>query len=278
MIIDCFLPLVETLHTTMMERFSASANLIGFLQSSQCPAALKRLAPLMAKHNKLDYQADGSLTVDDNYVPVLKKPKEVNWKDAEGLDNNMKIAFISSLIPADMKNLHPPLSGPSLEQSSHKLTVIKTSSVAIGGYRFACFHSSPNNSLVCVPSPDQASIFYLGEIQEIFFAYFLAGGGALKERLFFAVNKYLPVSSDESSNDPFHDFEEFGAFLCSRTRDRNPIIIEAGTAPIVPAMRRPWDDKSFVVKPTRKVSAEFEIQSSRNMCAEFPSSIVNNCW
>ena len=232
----------------MMEKFSASANLIGYFQLVNCPESLKSLQPIVAKCVNLErsdlFPSDDHT---DDWSSSIRSPSDIRWSDGyKDLDKDILRAFTSFLSSADAKNIRPPLTN---------LVVFKKNSVTVRGHRFANFSASPNNSLVCLELPGRSIISYPGEIQEMFSVYFCVDGKSdeVRERTFLAVHRYIPLSLAHALKSPFRRFEDFGASIWSREQENTPIIVEAGITPMLPAMRRSWDNDTYVFKPTQKV-------------------------
>jgi hypothetical protein len=236
----------------MLKAFCAAANLRNFVKGDQCPDIIRTCAPILDECCQADTR--GTLMHDirtietsinnKNDQSTSTEPWIYDRKKFQRLETDIYDALVSYSTSRDMQELIRGLD--ALIHPHYTIRGLQYAEIRAGGK-----NSGGRNSIIYFrPTCDAPSIPAL--IRKIFSIPQKNRHGVEEESVFLAVQRYRALSDRDAGQDPFLQYEAFGAQLWSMALYDVEIIMPDQV--VCHGNRRPWRDGIVVLKPNNRVS------------------------
>lgn len=227
----------------MMRSFCAASNLRVFLQTLRCPDILEGCETIMAEC--FEQEARGTLASDIKSL--------ANQTTSDGATTSRSPGRPTELDDDIFRALHSlkgVMSGKVPGWSPRK-KVVTYSRIIIGGLQYSARAAAERDSIVFFQPMDLVA-WVPGVIRQIFETGVNDDGG--QPTCFLAIHRYLPhpARTENGSSNPFDEFKDFGANICSVKLADNVEVIPV-TQKICHGIRRPWEAGLYVMKPLNRV-------------------------
>jgi hypothetical protein len=223
---------------TMLKAFCEVSNVKRFITGPNCPQIIRNFLPIIEDEANVrgTLMADLEIFLESPELGAKAEKDEEHTAD-DVLENDIWTALNSIWLQLDETSTPKAPTFASFH-GRHK----------IRGFRFSDAATSVNESIVFFHEGDRMVPGQIRRIFSISGTNFKIG----KHRYFFAIHKFKKTTVPRTLN-PFDAWPHFGAELWSKTQEDQPVIL-SDELPIFHSIYRSWDEHTYVMKSTSRVS------------------------
>lgn len=227
---------------TMMNTFCQMSNFRGLMFSAGCPEILDEHLETLDRFIGRTPRS----TLNNDIASLENMGSQTHASKHHTLRHTSYGPLDHDILKAFTEILSPELQPKNLSEISD---VFHLHRIMMGGVQYTDYITAEQDSIIFFEAAS-GSNWLPARIRDIFQHTRRTIDGHIQEEIFVALHHYLPTNP--SKEDPFACYTDFRAALFSQELSRAVLVIQASQVKCH-AIRRPWDEQSYVFRPLNRV-------------------------